>query len=177
MSGTTLLVADGSRARFFAVDPISSRGVLRFEERADLVEPERGLTGRQTFSEAKSGRKQSPGGGPAHAMDDHRTRHRLEVEDRFAKRIATEAAAVAKREGRDYLVVVAEPHLLGLLRPRLDAALPASVRRAEVDEDLSWHALSHIRRVLERRGVLEPPPPPQKRDNGRPRRHRAAPPR
>lgn len=171
MSGTTLLVADGSRARFFAVDPF--RGVLRFDEREVLVEPERNLKGTETWTEARSGRKQAPGGGPAHEMDSHRNRHREEVEDRFAKRIAKKAASFARREGRDYLVVVAEPRMLGLLRPRLDADLPASVRRAEIGEDLSWHTLTHIRRVLERRGVLEPPPPPVPRDSGRPRRHRA----
>lgn len=154
MDTLCIIVADGARARFFSAVPVRSTGALRLEESSCLVEPERQLSGKDVFSSVKSGRKQSPGRGPAHGMDDHRMGHRREVEGRFAKRIADEAAQLSSRFDAVELVVVAEPRLLGFLRPRLDAALPRALRRTEIAEDLSWHALPRIRRALERRGVL-----------------------
>ena len=174
MSEALILVADGARARFIAVDSGSARGGLRLAERQDLVEPERALPGKEIFRNLKSGRKQSPGGGPAHGMDDHRGGHRREVEVRFAQRIAKAAAEHLRRESCDWLIAVAEPRLLGLLRPRLDVALPASVRRVDLGEDLSRQDVPHIHRVLARRGIL--PETVKSRAGYRPRGQLAPPP-
>jgi protein required for attachment to host cells len=118
-----------------------------------LVNPERNLALREEFS-SQSGGNRAPPRGASHAYDDHRARHRDELERRFARRIAAAAARLIRRETPGWFVVVAEPRLLGMLRAPLDAALPPSVPRTELSGDLSWHALPHIRELLERRGVL-----------------------
>ena len=197
MTDWCIVVADGSRARLFTADFQAGASSASLKEREDLVSPERGLMGREIFANIKSGRNREARNAQAHGYDDHRIRHREEVERRFAKQIASATANIVKKHASDWLVIVAEPRLLGLLRKPLDAKLPAGLPRIELREDLSWHALPQIRRVLEHRGVLpasqpsdaswrprtQPPPVParavtprpvsQRRAVSRPRRARA----
>jgi protein required for attachment to host cells len=197
MTDWCIVVADGSRARLFTAEFHAGESSATLKDREDLVSPERNLTGREIFANVKSGRNREARNAQAHGYDDHRTRHREETERRFAKQIAAATADIVKRHASDWLVIVADPRLLGLLRKPLDAKLPAGLPRIELREDLSWHALPQIRRVLERRGVLpasqpseaswrartQPPPvpargvaprPAQRRAVSRPRRARAA---
>jgi protein required for attachment to host cells len=197
MTDWCILVADGSRARLFTAEFHAGESSASLKEREDLVSPERGLAGREIFANIKSGRNREARNAQAHGYDDHRIRHREETERRFAKQIASATADIVKKHASEWLVIVAEPRLLGLLRKPLDAKLPGGLPRIELREDLSWHALPQIRRVLEHRGVLpvsqpadagwrarsQPPPvsaraavprlAPQRRAVSRPRRARA----
>jgi protein required for attachment to host cells len=198
MTDWCIVVADGSRARLFTAELHVGESSATLKEREDLVSLERNLTGREVFANLKSGRNRAARNAQAHGYDDHRIRHREEVERRFSKQIAAATANVVKKHASDWLVIVAEPRLLGLLRKPLDAKLPRGLPRIELREDLSWHALPQIRHVLEHRGVLpasqpsdaswrprsQPPPTPargvtprpssQPRLVSRPRRTRAA---
>jgi protein required for attachment to host cells len=198
MTDWCILVADGSRARLFTAEFHAGESSATLKEREDLVSLERNLTGREIFANVKSGRNRAARNAQAHGYDDHRTRHREEVERRFSKQIAAATANIVEKHASDWLVIVAEPRLLGLLRKPLDAKLPAGLPRIELREDLSWHALPQIRHVLEHRGVLpvsraseaswrprtqpppvsargvKPPPVAQGRPVSRPRRTRAA---
>jgi protein required for attachment to host cells len=198
MTKWCIMVADGSRARLFTAEFHAGESAAALKEREDLVSLERNLTGREIFANVKSGRNREARNAQAHGYDDHRTRHREEMERKFSKQIAAATATIVKKHASDWLVIVAEPRLLGLLRKPLDAKLPKGLPRIELREDLSWHALPQIRRVLERRGVLpasqpseaswrartQPPPvpargvgrhpAPERRPASRPRRGRAA---
>jgi protein required for attachment to host cells len=154
MNRYLIVVADGARARFFTADFSTGGTAVRLAEHEDLLNPERSLRGRDEFSNLKSGRNRAPPRGPAHGYDDHRLRHREELERRFARSIAEASARVVRREKPSCFVVVAEPRLLGMLRSAFEAALPPTLPRTEVAHDLSWHALPNIRAELEKQGVL-----------------------
>lgn len=149
MTQWCILVADGARARLFRANmqEESAKGA-ELVERQDLVEPERGLADREIFSD-KAGRNR-PGSG----FEDHRRRHRDEVERKFAKRIAAAVAQELQGEPADALVVVADPRLLGLLRGALDTSVPGAPPRIEVSADLTWQALPRLQHALAQLGVL-----------------------
>jgi protein required for attachment to host cells len=197
MATWNIVVADGSRARLLRAELLPGTSAARLKERELLLSPERGLRGRDTFSNLKTGRHRAPPRFAAHGYDDHRLRHRDEIERRFARRIADATAKLVGRDPSGPLVIVAEPRLLGMLRRPLADRLPETIARIEIAEDLSWHALGRIRHVLEKRHVLpkgrpspdawqprgQPPPLPPgrvsparlpaRRETPRPRRSRA----
>lgn len=154
MTHWCILVADGSRARLLTATFPSAASSAQLEERELLLNPERNLSGREIFSNVKSGRNRASARSAAHGYDDHRLRHRDEVERRFARRVASAASRLVHSARADWFVVVAEPRLLGMLRAPLDRRLPSSTARSELAEDLSWHTLTRIRSLLEDKGVL-----------------------
>lgn len=66
---------------------------------------------------------------PEHSQRDH-------LADQFSKVIATDLASKSREGKFDYLVLVAEPHLLGKLRERLDKNISEKVR-ATLSKDLA----------------------------------------
>ena len=157
MSKTCVVVADRARARFFVTAEAAERSVggvaTELRELEALADPEGELTGLQAFSSVRSGTNRSPHGA-AFEYDDHRERHREEVERRFAKRVASATRQFLAREHASRLILAVEPHMLGLLRKELDAPGPGSEPRVEVATDLSWHSPRHILEALERCGAL-----------------------
>lgn len=158
MSKTCILVADRARARFFAPEQLRegaplSRSVHLKELRAALVDPEGELTGKEMFSNTRSGSNRAPHGA-GYEYDDHRAGHREEVERRFARQVASELAKLQRERDFSKLVLAVEPHMLGLLRQALKDKLPASIETHELHADLSWHDPAHIQASLERHGVL-----------------------
>lgn len=122
MSRYCVIVADRSRARFFCLDPAAAPGPdtgLRLVEVSDLVNPEASLSGRETWTETRSGRNMARGGGSAHGYDDHRESHAEEFDRRFAKRIAEGAHDLLRQYRPRRLVLAASSHMLGLLRGAL----------------------------------------------------------
>lgn len=176
MTTWSIVVADGSRARLLTAELPKQGSSVRLEEAEALVSPERNLRARDTFSNLKTGRNRASPRFAAHGYDDHRDRHRDQIERRFASRIAAAAAKLVRRKPTSPLVIVAEPRLLGMLRPELAEKLPESVPRLEIAEDLSWHALPRILKVLERRSVLpkSQPSPAAWRPRAQPPPERAA---
>jgi protein required for attachment to host cells len=172
MAHTCLMLADGGRARFFAValpeDEDFEQGPRLRECSDPLVNPEGLMTGTELFANVKSGRNRAPaagpglsgkasaGSGPAHGLDDHRARHEREIERRFAKRVAETAAITVKEQRSRRLIVVAAPQMLGQLREPLSKELPDDVELEEVGQDLSWHALPQVEKALEKNGLIEP---------------------
>lgn len=158
MPKRAIVVADRARARFVTIERPSD---LEFEggptlvEHEDLVNPEATLMGRDLFANLKSGRGRAPGGGAAHGFDDHRGRHEQEMVRRFSRRISEAALAFVEEHGVTDLLVVAEPHVLGLLRNGFDALTARGIRLEEIAENLSWRSLPHIQDVLARRGLLQ----------------------
>ncbi|HWA72591.1 MAG TPA: host attachment protein [Polyangiaceae bacterium] len=157
MSRTCILVADRARARFLVPERLRQSApfadAVRLRELQALVDPEGEMTGNEVFSNTRSGSNRAPRGA-TFEYDDHRTRHREEVERRFAAQIAEKLADFVRERGPEKVVLVVEPRMLGLLRPRLWGKLPAAIETFELPEDLSWHAPSQIQAVLKQHGAL-----------------------
>ena len=99
MSECCVVVADGSRARLFTLEPTKSKRMQsgpKLVEQKDLVLPEKDTRGRDLWTDLKSGRGRAWGGGPSHGYDDHREQHVDEFERRFAQKVADEAKRLAE---------------------------------------------------------------------------------
>ena len=160
MHTTCVVVADRARARFLLLEPSEHRTktLHALREIEALANPEGELRGNEVFSNTRSGSNRAPHG-VTYEYDDHRTRHREEVERRFAKRIVSRVVSFAHRADVNKVVLVAEPHLLGLLRPSLADNFPPNITLVELSEDLSLHTAEHVLGVLVRRGALLAPNP------------------
>ncbi len=157
MSEYVVVVADGSRARFFTLEPAEIpevEGGPNLVEREDLANPELEAHDRDLWSEAKTGRNRAPNGGPAHGYDDHRTQHEAEFERRFARRVAERAAELARANGTRRVVVAAEKRMLGFLRNESGALQKAGLEVREVARDLSKLVPRQIHEHLAREGAL-----------------------
>jgi protein required for attachment to host cells len=157
MSDYCVVVVNSSRARFFTLE---AAAVPELEsgpnlvERTDLVNPESSLSGRETWTEAKSGRNTARGGGPAHGYDDHRNSHDDEISRRFARRIAEATEALARRNGVKYLVLVAANRMLGYLRECITLPSGKKIEVREVAKDLARLNPKQIQRNLNSHGAL-----------------------
>jgi protein required for attachment to host cells len=162
MTRTCIIVADGARARFITLEiPLepSLDGGAHLVEHDDLVNPEAEAPDRGLFRD-RSGRGHSARSGPAHALDDHREQHLLEVEKRFVRRLLERAERFVAEHGALELVLAMDPHLLGVLRAQLD---PGRLRvgRREIAENLSRQSLVEIQARLAARGALPAARPPE----------------
>jgi protein required for attachment to host cells len=155
MNGYCVVVANASRARFFSLEPVAVPEVEsgpRLVEHSDLVNPEAGLPGRETWSDTRSGSNASSAGGGTHRYDDHREGHAQEVGRRFARQVAGAALDMMRQRGASCLVVVAGGRMLGYLRPELET--PANVEVREAAKDLTTLGAQEIRDHLVGAGVL-----------------------
>jgi protein required for attachment to host cells len=160
MPKTCIVVADRARARVFLEEkPAEHRPSgkpPRLKEVEDLINPEGALTGEELFANTRSGTNRAPKGAQ-YEYDDHRERHRQEIERRFANRIVEAIAAFVRRERIEKLVLVADPRMLGILRKSSIGALPSGMDVVELAEDLSWHTPMRIQQALARHGVWPAP--------------------
>jgi protein required for attachment to host cells len=137
---TWVLVADNSRARFFATD--RATGPLR--EVRDLLYPEARLREGDLVSD-KPGRDRNPGAG-AHGFSSDAT-HKQDGAERFAQEVCGELESARNGGTFGKLYVVAAPHFLGLLRRHQSASLRQMVA-GEVDKNLTTQDSDTIRRHL-----------------------------
>lgn len=157
MNQTSVVVVNGSRARFFTLEPAqlgSIEGGPNLREREDLINPDVESHDQELWTETKSGRNRAPGGGPAHGYDDHRDEHLDEFKRRFAREVAREAAGLVKETGSERLVLAAQKRMLGFLREELDPLLQTGVKVVEVTKDLSKMSAQELHQYLAREKVL-----------------------
>ena len=142
----TVVVADGTRARFFTLTPGAPKGEAgaTLLEREDLISTEKEVPGEAMWGDVKSGRGTAPFGGPAHGYDDQRERHEHEFERRFAQRITDEAVRLAQQEKAAHLILVAETRLLGYLRNALHIPAHMSFGVHELAKDMTKKSLPEI---------------------------------
>ena len=155
MSAVQILVADAGRARFLSLEaPPETESRRRLVERDDLLNPEGRLTDSEVYSDSRPGLRHADVGGPGHGLDDHRSGHFAEVDRRFARRIAEEAVRRCRDEEARRLVVVAGPHMLGLLRDSLAPIEHLPVRVVEIPKDLSRLPLNALLSALDAEEAL-----------------------
>ncbi len=159
MNHYSVIVAGASRARFFTLEdariPELESGPQLVELR-DLINPENKLHGSTLWSAGKAGRNRAPGGGPAHGYDDHRGRHQVEFERRFARDIAAELTRLAKSNHTQHVILVAPQRMLGLLRDALDPLLKAGLHVQEFAKDLGKLPPQDLHAHLSRQHLLPP---------------------
>lgn len=140
MQQNCVVVAGGSRARFFTLEEVEFPGMQsgpNLCEVTDLVNPEQEAQGSELWSNTKAGRNRGNAGGGTHGYDDHRSQHEDEYERRFAREIAREAARLIAKNSTRQLVLVAQKRVLGFLRSELDTLIKAGVDVRELAKDLS----------------------------------------
>lgn len=161
MTKIGIIAADGARARFITgetLDDTTLEGSPKMVEHDNVVNPLGHVKSRDEFSDSMS-RKPS-GKGPHGALpvtDDHRDRHELEEDRRYARRVIEAAERFAKEQQPARLVLSASPGLLGVLRGELDQRRFNGLELMELPQDVSNQSLSQIRDVLTRRGLLPEP--------------------
>ncbi len=157
MSEYCVVVCNGTRARFFTLEPVAFPELEsgpNLVERKDLVNPEIDVPGKETWTDLKSGRNVAPGAGLAHGYDDHRDDHEDEFMRRFANTVAKEAAALVQAQKGKCLVMAASNRMLGFLRNalRLPPTPPVEVRK--LAKDLSKLSPLDIHAHLSEAGLL-----------------------
>lgn len=149
MMNTIVVVANGSRARFFSLQPADTpayESSPRMVEHGGLVNPEQEAAGKELWSDNKSGRNRSSGGGGAHGYDDHRNQHRAEYERRFVQSVAGEAANLARNQGASRMVITADNRMLGMLRGELHRSNGLDLK--EVAKDYSKLSVQELHEQL-----------------------------
>lgn len=159
MSDYCVVVADGSGARFFTVEAPEVPGVEpgpNLVEQQDMDNPEATASGRETWTDVKSGRNTARAGGPAHGYDDHRDSHEEEFSRRFAKRVAECSVEIAQQHEVKHLVLVASNRMLGLLREAVEIPPGRSIELHDLAKDLVHLNATEIHEHLGGAGLIPP---------------------
>ncbi|MEX0375055.1 host attachment protein [Spiribacter pallidus] len=150
MSDTTVLVADGARARFFELrgpEHTGTRGGPTLVEIASLVAPAHQARGGALYTEGVTGHNRDAGGA-GHDYDEHREDHDAAVERRFAREVMAELQR--RRSMRN--VLCAPPQMLGYLRQAMDGVGEMDIE--ECPRDLSTLGARDIQSHLAGAGLL-----------------------
>ncbi|GAB4353109.1 MAG: host attachment protein [Gammaproteobacteria bacterium] len=158
MSDCFVVVAAGSCARFFTLEPAE---FPEMESGPNLVEQHRieneewTFHGDEVYSDTKSGRNRGRGGAGAHGYDDHRNQHHDEIERRFARDIAEEMQRITKKYHPKKIVLVAQKKLLGNLRGNLQTN-GSEVVIEELAKDLCKFGPNEVHQHLAKAKLLPP---------------------
>ncbi len=156
MSEYCVVVAEGSRARFFTVEPAE---VPEMESGPNLIEcaamasTEHMAHDKALWTDLRKGRNRTAHG-PAHAYDDHRRQHGQEVEKRFARDIARQLDEMTRGNGTQHVVLCAEKRMLGYLRPSINGSIPSGVALHEVPKDLAKLSAHQLQERLANEGHI-----------------------
>lgn len=157
MLNTIVVVANGSRARFFSVHPAetpefeSSPQMVEYET---LVNPEQMASGKELWTDTRSGSHRSGAGHGMHSYDDHRDEHRVEFERRFAQNVATEATNLVRSKGATRMVLTADNRILGMLRNKLHRNNGFEIQ--EVARDYSKFSIRELHEQLASLALIPP---------------------
>lgn len=158
MNQAVVAVIDGTRARFFTLEPAE---FPEYESGPNLVERDcltnatKEMQGRELWANTKTGRNRGQSG-QAHGYDDHRQNHVSEFERNFAKEIAGKVLDLVQANHAQQVVLVAEPQILGLLREALSTQLPKQLKVTELAKDLCKLKPLELHEYLADKEILPP---------------------
>ena len=109
---------------------------------------------RDDVRKIKSGRDTGRGALAPHGYTDHRGPHEMEVLRRFASRIAVQAATLAAKGKTSSMILVANPHMLGLLRAEFEQVAKKGVKVQELARDYTWCTAPQLYQHLVSNGLL-----------------------
>ena len=133
MTSLCVIAADSARARFFlAEESDAPRAPLKLVERDALENPDLRTLGRSVTGRPRTETNTNREAGPVHPMGAQRERHRVELERRYALRIAGLAGRITHGWKDGTVLLVADAKLLGLVREPLRKVLPVKVELKEL---------------------------------------------
>ncbi len=156
MNQSVVAVIDGTRARFFILEPAE---FPEYQSGPNLIEQDcltntaKEVQGKELWANTKTGRNRGSRS-QGHGYDDHRQRHLDEFEKSFAKEIGTKTLNFVQEHHIHHGVLVAEPQILGLIREILLPQLPKQFQLQEVAKDLCKLKPNEIHEYLAERGLL-----------------------
>ena len=154
MNEYCVVVADASRARLFTLEPsrnptlqsgpnLKELTILKNSD-MDLPRPEQHANTRGGANRAR--------GTAARATDDHREKHAMECEKRFARAAATELRKLVAASGASHVVLCASTRMLGFLRKEF--AAHRGLELLDVPRDMTKMAPASIHAHLAKEGLL-----------------------
>lgn len=149
MDNICVMVADGSRARFFLLQSGAGTG-----QKNTLVEQQDLRTSGHEEPQAGS-RHSDRDAGPRHPYVAQRERHHLELERRFAAEVVKRSSAHVSGWRDGIVVLVAEPRMLGLLRENLRASLASGIRLKELARNYTEFGARDLQQRLESSNMLQ----------------------
>lgn len=156
MSQYLVAVINGTKARFLTLHPVEFdeyESGPNLVEHKGLVSVEKEMQGQELWANTKTGRNRGTSG-QAHGYDDHRNRHMVEFERRFAQMIVRHIADLTKTHGVRNLILVAEPQILGILRETVVGGLNRQLTITEVTKDLFRLNIKELHDYLAKRSLL-----------------------
>lgn len=143
-----VVVADGTRARFFALQkPDSAAQTInpRLIEIEDLINTELEVPAPSDWPNLKSSALSTGDGDTVPQGDNYRHEQR---EQRFSKRIAPEAVRIAMEQKAKHLVLVAATPLLGMLKKKISAPPHSGLLILDLAKDFSKFSTREIEQHL-----------------------------
>ena len=156
MGKFAVAVINGTQARFFSLD---SAATSEYESSPNLIEHEgladhtKELLGQELWANTKTGRNRGTSG-QAHSYDDHRQKHEIEFEKRFANEISSQMIDIIQTNQARNLILVAEPQILGLMREAMTDNLFKNLNIKEVAKDLCNFKVTQIHDYLAKKELL-----------------------
>ena len=156
MGKFAIAVINGSQARFFILDSTASS---EYESGPNLIEHDslanstRELHGQELWANTKTGRNRGANG-QAHGYDDHRQKHEIEFEKRFANKINNAMLNLIQTHQARHLILVAEPQILGIMREAMTDSLFKILNIQEVAKDICHLKLHQIHDYLAKKNLL-----------------------
>lgn len=145
MSGYCVVVAGGTAARIFTLEPAE---IPEIQAGPNLVQCTTLVNGGQQSPGDR------PGGGPAHNGGSGRGQYDRKATRKFVRRIVSAVERTAVRNGLQHVVLCADRRLLGELRPSLNGNLNGQIAVHEVPKDLAKLSSRQLHDKLSRAGHL-----------------------
>lgn len=147
---TCIVVADSEIARFYGIEEVESPRVkVALVERKMLSnETDLKVLGTSVTGRVRTETNTDRGSGPVHPMGAQRERHRGEIDRRFGRDIAQQTGEIARGWKQGTVVLIAEPHLLGLVREPLRKALHQGIELKELAKDYTHCTASELHEHL-----------------------------
>jgi len=155
MSKQCVVIADGARARFFALQwasPPEVNGGPALLECGVIENPAKMPASAEKSSQKGEVREQKRAVSPG--SDEARERREEQSGRRFARQIAVQAADFARQQGVPHCVVAADPRTLGMLRRELKSVSKGRLTFTELGKDLCRLSAHEIHSHLARTGHL-----------------------
>lgn len=155
MSKHLVIIVNKTKARFLTLrdpQPLEQSGPPLVEQQ-EVLNPIQNQAGRELWTSTKSGGNRGATR-QVHGYDDHRQSHLDEFDRRFAQAIIAEISNFIPNHHTRHVLLIAEPQILGYLRPILTATLPKNIVLQEVAKDLCKLSVSEIYKYLHNQRLL-----------------------
>lgn len=161
MDKICIVVADAGIAKVYGVERIDSPRVQpALVELAQLTnESDLKVLGSSVTGRVRTETNTNRGSGPVHPMGAQRERHRVELERRFGMELVKQMIALTGGWKRGTVVLIAAPHLLGLMREPMRRVLHDGIALKELAKDYTHMGADELRERLIQDHLLPAPGP------------------